>query len=94
MDNNPDNFLEPEQVAEIIAWAVGAGALLKLLDMRPAEMPEPEELDVLRHTVDTMNENMPEFLADYALDAGIELFEHYEETERLVEDFRKELDDL
>lgn len=86
--------ITPEQAQEIINWAIGAGALLKLLDMRPDDLPVEEEADVLRHTVDTILENMPEFFADFVLDAGIELYEDFEETERLVEEFRKQLEGL
>jgi len=91
MDDQRINF---EQAQEIINWAIGAGALLKLLDMRPDDLEADAEADVLRHTIETITENMPEFFADFALDAGIELYENYEEQEQLVEQFRKQLEGL
>ena len=89
-----DRAITAEQAQQIINWAIGTGALLKLLEMRPADMPQDRELEALRNAFETSIDNMPDFFADFALDAGIELFEDYEEKERLIEEFKKELDEL
>ena len=89
-----ERHIDAEQAQEIINWAIGAGALLKLLDMRPDSLELADEAEVLSHTFNTIIENMPEFFSDYVLDAGIELYENFEETERIVDDFRKQLDEL
>lgn len=89
-----DTPITREQGQQIINWAIGASALLKLLEMRPADMDESMELQALRNAYDTILDNMPDFLAEYALDAGIELFMEYEAQEKIIEEFKRELDDL
>lgn len=86
--------ITPEEAQQIVNWAFGAGSLLRLLDMRPDDVEPEQENEVLRQTFDTMVSNMPDFFADATLDAGIALYEQYIEEERLVEEFRKQLEDL
>lgn len=88
-----DKFIDHEKAQQIINWAVGAGALLKMLEMRSASLEPEEENELLNEAVAMIVDNMPDFFADYSLNAGLSLYEDFEEQERMVDDFMREIDE-
>lgn len=88
-----DEYIDHTRAQEIINWAVGAGALIKILEMRRSDLEPEEENELLNEALGIIIDNMPLFFAEYVLDKGLSMFESFEEVESMIEDFRREIDD-
>lgn len=90
-------MLEPEEVQEIINWAISAGAMITLMKHAPEHENAEEAIERLEgyiQAIDIMYDNLPDSISETAHEVASDSIEEAEKQEALVEDFRRELDEL
>lgn len=89
--------LEPEEVQQIINWAVGTSALVTLMQHAEEHHTVEQAMERLEgyiDAIDTIYVNIPECLMDTAHEMAAETIEESDRQEYILEQFRKEIEDL
>lgn len=87
----------PEEIQEIIDWAVRAAALVILMETSPEANNVDESLDKLegfKDAVKIMVDSQPELLISVASDVAQDSLERIQEEDEAVEEFREQLKEL
>lgn len=97
-DEKKENItLEPEEVQAIINWAVSAGAMITILQNAPIHSNTEEALERLEgyvEAIDIIYANMPDCIIEPVHEVASESIDEAERNEEIVNEFRKQIDEL
>lgn len=96
-DEIEEHTLSPEEIAEIVEWAVGTSALAALMfDMEVAhnEQEMKDAISAYETGISLMIYHMPEVLSDPAVIRANQAVDKYMMNEEIVEEFVREIEEF
>lgn len=89
--------LEPDEVEEIVNWAINTATTLTLMHHHPGHDNAEEGLERLSGYIEAiamLYDGMPASIIEVSHDVASDIIEEAEANEDIVQEFKKELDNL